>query len=183
MTELWPCRHMPFWPRQVQATFGQREDRHCARMSSFTYAPRSPPQASAQPLSALKPSTLPFRPAAGVLVPQLACPSYYVKGPHLHAQGKGRCYMKPFKGVEGTADLDVMVLGADSPADQKWHLLLLINGLFGAPANWDVVSDNLLLQSELSHMAILAATSNSRIQVAFQVLFLRAGERNLWINI
>lgn len=59
---------------------------------------------------------------------------------------------------------DLLAASTGRATDQT-HLLLLINGLFGGPANWDVVIENILKQQSLSHLSILAGTSNSRFQV------------------
>ena len=57
-----------------------------------------------------------------------------------------------------------------SPTDassNKRHLLLMLNGLNGAAANWDVVTEKLEELTDLSHVALLASTTNSRLQVCF----------------
>ena len=55
-----------------------------------------------------------------------------------------------------------------SSQQHKTHLLLMLNGLVGSPANWNIVSENLEQIADLSHVALLASTSNSKGQVLIE---------------
>ena len=44
----------------------------------------------------------------------------------------------------------------------------MMNGIVGAPSNWDVVQEKFRLHADTRSLALLASTANSRLQVPAQ---------------
>ena len=49
--------------------------------------------------------------------------------------------------------------------ENKQHLLVMANGLFGSSSNWDVVIDNLQKVLDISQTVLVASDANSLMQV------------------
>ena len=53
------------------------------------------------------------------------------------------------------------------PSTQK-HLIVMANGLFGKPSNWDVVIEHMQQNLDMSQTLLVASNANSLLQVNLQ---------------